>query len=463
MITTNNWGTRRIGISALLVGMAGFVPAFAQGTFAVLHAFSGLGTEGQRPRCTLTETAPDVFYGTTYLGPGRGSNGTIFSVKAGILATLHAFNVATEGQAPEGSLQQFSDGYLYGANTFGGTGAQGTLFKSGLSGKITVIRSFYGSNGSQPFSLARASDGNLYGVAEGSVGQGVFLRISATGAVALLHNFSGTEGTPTGPVVQSSDGNFYGTTTQGTSGDNLFRITRTGTLTIIHTFPMGSLPANGLLAATNGQLYGVTQIGSNPNGFGELFRATLAGAVTTIHIFTNGLDGGTPQTGLMQASDGNIYGTTSQGGAASGGTIFRVTPTDAFTTMHHFILSDGIDPETSSPGLMQGSDGKLYGVTTSGGASNGGTLYSYDLSLPKPNPVIAEFSPASGSVATAVLITGASLLGASSVTFNGVAATYKTRGANYVLATVPAGATTGPIAVTTPNGKATSRTSFTVK
>jgi uncharacterized repeat protein (TIGR03803 family) len=112
---------------------------------------------------------------------------------------------------------------------------------------------------------------------------------------------------------------------------------------------------------------------------------------------------------------------------------------------------------------MQGSDGKLYGVTTSGGASNGGTLYSYDLSLPKPNPVIAKFSPASGPVGTTVLITGTSLLGASSVTFNGVVATYKIRGANYVVATVPVGATTGPLEVTTPNGKATSRTSFTVK
>jgi hypothetical protein len=106
---------------------------------------------------------------------------------------LHAFNVATEGQAPEGSLLQFSDGCLYGVNTFGGTGAQGTLFKSDLTGKITVMRSFSGSNGSQPFSLARASDGNLYGVAEGSVGQGVFLRIGGTGTVTLLHNFSGNE------------------------------------------------------------------------------------------------------------------------------------------------------------------------------------------------------------------------------------------------------------------------------
>lgn len=457
-----NRRTRRIITAALLISAVGFVPAFAQGTYTVLHSFSGLGTEGERPQCTLTETSPGVFYGTTYLGPGRSSGGTIFSISAGTLTTLHDFNVATEGQSPNGSLSQFSDGNLYGANTFGGSGAQGTLFRSGLSGTITVLRSFTGANGSQPFSLIPARDGNLYGVAEGGSGQGIFLRVSTAGTVTALHNFSAAEGTPTGPVIQASDGNFYGTTTQGGSGDNLYRISKTGALTIIHTFPMASLPADGLLQASNGQLYGITQIGSNPSGFGEIFRATLAGTVTTIHTFTNGLDGGTPQTSLMQASDGNIYGTTSQGGAAGGGTIFQVTLADAFATMHSFILADGIDPETSSPGLAQGSDGKLYGVTTSGGASNGGTVFSYDLGLPKPKPRIGSFSPASGTVGTSVLIKGASFLGATAVTFNGTPATYKVVGASYISATVPAGATTGPIAVTTPNGKATSTGSFTV-
>jgi uncharacterized repeat protein (TIGR03803 family) len=190
---------------------------------------------------------------------------------------------------------------------------------------------------------------------------------------------------------------------------------------------------------------------------------TLAGAVTTIHTFSNGLDGGVPQTGLMQATDGNIYGTTSQGGAAGGGTIFQVTRTDTFTTLHSFILADGIDPETSSPGLTQGSDGKLYGVTVSGGANNGGTIYTYDLGLPKPLPRIAKFSPTSGPVGTSVLITGANLLGATSVTFNGTAATYTIESANYITATVPAGATTGSIKVVTPNGTATSTGSFTVQ
>jgi uncharacterized repeat protein (TIGR03803 family) len=190
---------------------------------------------------------------------------------------------------------------------------------------------------------------------------------------------------------------------------------------------------------------------------------TLAGAVTTIHTFSNGLDGGVPQTGLMQATDGNIYGTTSQGGAAGGGTIFQVTRTDIFTTLHSFILADGIDPETSSPGLMQGSDGKLYGVTVSGGANNGGTIYSYDLNLPKPLPRIGKFSPASGPAGTSVLITGSNLLGATSVTFNGTAASYTVESDNYISATVPAGATTGPIKVVTPNGSATSTSSFTVQ
>jgi uncharacterized repeat protein (TIGR03803 family) len=463
MFTINNRRAGRIMSSALFTFTLLCVPAFAQGTLTVLHSFSGLGTEGERPQCTVTETSPGVFYGTTLLGPGRVSGGTIFSISGGVLTTLRDFNVATEGQSPEGSLLQFSDGNLYGANTFGGSGAQGTLFKSTLSGTVTVLRSFSGRNGSQPFSLVRGSDGNLYGTAEGGAGQGLFLRVSPTGTVTSLHSFTAAEGTPAGPVIQASDGNFYGTTTQGTSGDNVYRITRAGALTIIHTFSIGSLPAGGLLQASSGQLYGVTQIGSNPSGFGTLFRMTLAGTVTTIHTFTNGLDGGVPQTGLMQATDSNIYGTTSQGGAAGGGTIFQVTPTDTFTTMHSFILADGIDPETSSPGLVQGSDGKLIGVTTSGGASNGGTLYSYDLGLPKPQPRFTRFSPTSGPVGTSVLITGLNLLGATSVTFNGTAATYAVIGANYISAAVPAGATTGPITVVTPNGTATSRNSFTVQ
>ena len=259
MLSFNNRRRGWIASSALLLSIAGVVPAFAQGTLTVLHSFSGLGTEGERPQCTLTETSPGVFYGTTLLGPGRAAGGTIYSISGGVLTTLHDFNVATDGQSPEGALIQFTDGNLYGANTFGGSGKQGTLFKSSLTGVVTVLRPFSGNNGSQPFSLARGSDGNLYGVAEGGAGQGFFLRVSPTGTVTNLHSFTAAEGTPTGPVIQASDGNFYGTTTQGTRGDNVYRITRAGALTIIYAFPVASLPAGGLLKASNGQLYGVTQ------------------------------------------------------------------------------------------------------------------------------------------------------------------------------------------------------------
>jgi uncharacterized repeat protein (TIGR03803 family) len=378
------------------------------------------------------------------------------------MATLHAFNPATDGNSPEGRMVQARDGNLYGANTLGGSGGKGTIFRSDLSGNITVLQSFSGANGSQPFSLFPASNGNFYGTDEGGGKAGLFFRMTLAGALTNIYSFTNAQGTPSSPVVQASDGNFYGTTTGGTQ-DNIYRITKSGVVTIIASFPSGALPANGLKQAANGDLYGVTQIGNNPAGFGSVFRVTTAGALTTIHSFTNGLDGGVPQTGLVQATDGNIYGTTSQGGSAGGGTIFQITTTNTFTTKHNFILADGIDPETSSAGLLQGSDGKLYGVTVSGGTSNGGTVYSYDLGLAKPKPRIAGFSPTSGPVGVTVLLSGANFLGASAVTFNGTAATFTVEGASYISTTVPAGATTGAIKVTTPNGTAASKTNFTVQ
>jgi hypothetical protein len=101
-------------------------------------------------------------------------------------------------------LLQFSDGLLYHANTFGGSGAQGTLFKSDLTGKMTVTRSFTGNNGSQLFSFGRAIDGNLCGIAEGRSGQGVFLCMSPAGTVTVLHNFTNNGGTPTGPAIRAA-------------------------------------------------------------------------------------------------------------------------------------------------------------------------------------------------------------------------------------------------------------------
>lgn len=360
-------------------------------------------------------------------------------------------------------MVEAQDGNLYGVNTLGGSGKQGTIFRSGLNGTVTVLQSFSGGNGSQPFSLFPAANGNLYGVNEGGANAGLFFRMSLAGVLRNLSSYSNAEGTPSGPLIQANDGNFYGSTTGG-SQDYIYRMTPSGVLTNIASFPSAALPANGLIQASNGLLYGVMQIGNNPSGFGVVFSLTTAGVLNTIHTFTNGLDGGVPQTGLVQASDGNIYGTTSQGGSAGGGTIFRIGPsTGAFTTMFNFILADGIDPETTSPGLLQGSDGKLYGVTVSGGANNSGTVYSYDLGLAKPKPAIGRFSPTSGKVGTTVLLMGANMLGASAVTFNGVTAGFTAAGANYISAVVPAGATTGPIKVTTPNGTATSATSFTVQ
>ena len=448
----------------LLLCAGSITPALSQGTFTVLHSFSGLGIEGQAPHCTLVEVSPGVFYGTTSVGPSRSSGGTIFSITSGgVITTLHDFSPSTEGNNPEGRMVQAQDGNLYGVNTLGGSGGQGTIFRSDLNGNTTILQSFSGGNGSQPFPLFPALNGNFFGTNEGGAKAGMFFRMTMAGVMNNLYNFTNAQGTPSSPVLQASDGNFYGTTTGGTK-DYIYRITKAGVITLLASFNSGALPANGLIQASNGTLYGVTQIGNTPSGFGTVFSVTMAGVLTTLHTFGNGLDGGVPQTGLMQASDGNIYGTTSQGGSAGGGTIFRINPsTNSFTTLFSFILADGIDPEATSAGLLQGSDGKLYGVTVSGGASNGGTVYSYDLGLPKPLPNLIRFSPASGAVGATVLLTGLNLLGAASVTFNGTAATFTQQGANYISTAVPAGATTGPITVTTPNGTVTSRSNFTVQ
>jgi uncharacterized repeat protein (TIGR03803 family) len=218
------------------------------------------------------------------------------------------------------------------------------------------------------------------------------------------------------------------------------------------------------MQASNGLLYGVAGGGS---GSGVVFNVNTAGTFfSNPHTFA-GSDGAAPAGGLIQAGDaaGNqyLFGTTSGGGVNGMGTVFRLTlTTNAFKIVHDFGGVDGQQPNVPAAALTLGSDGKLYG-TASDSTPGAGTAFSLNPKLQKPKPQIVRFTPLSGPVGTSVTITGRNLLGVSSVTFGGVAATtIRSRGANYVIGVVPAGAVTGPIVITTPNGVATSTTSFTV-
>jgi uncharacterized repeat protein (TIGR03803 family) len=424
------------------------VVAFGQ-TPSVLYRFT-TSSGGCGPESTLTEVRPGVFFGTTFGGVGSATNGTIFTItSAGQYIELHDFDKQTEGANPQGALLNASNGNLYGITTGQVNLIDPTIFRSDQLGNVTLLYTFAGGaqNFLQPSPLIEANNGNLYGTtsqyADAEGNEGTFFEMTPGGSVNVLHTFNG-EGTPNGPVIQATDGNFYGLTTAGA-----YRLTSAGAFTPFSS--IGTQPFGSLFQAANAKLYGVNEAGS-------LFDLTLAGVPTNLYDFTFGNDGGVPSTALMQATDGNLYGTTSQYGTSGLGTIFRLTPTGSLTTLYEFTSAEGGVSFSPDPAMIQGSNGVLYGLAS----GSCGSIYSLNLGLTAPKPHIKFFYPASGAVSTVIRLTGANFLGATSVEFHGVKAKFGVRGADYIVAVVPAGATSGSISVTTPNGTVISQTSFTV-
>jgi uncharacterized repeat protein (TIGR03803 family) len=181
---------------------------------------------------------------------------------------------------------------------------------------------------------------------------------------------------------------------------------------------------------------------------------TPSGTLTTLHSF-DGTDGSFPAASLVQATDGHFYGTTYYGGANGDGTVFKITPSGALTTLHSFDNMDGGNP---SAALVQATNGKFYGTTSDGGANGDGTVFSLSVGL---DPFV-ETQPTSGKVGAAVKILGTDLTGTTSATFNGTAATFTVVSSSEIKTTLPTGATTGTVEVTTPNGTLKSNVVFRV-
>jgi uncharacterized repeat protein (TIGR03803 family) len=285
-----------------------------------------------------------------------------------------------------------------------------------------------------------------------------------------LVNFNRTNGsTPVGALVQGTDGNLYGTTRDGGAYNNgtVFKVTPTGALKTIYSFcaevncPDGHKPFAGLVLATDGNFYGTTTLGGANPFFGTVFKITSSGAVTLLHSFTFS-DGAQPYSGLVQATDGNFYGTTWVGGGGTygwAGTVFKITPGGTLTTLYAF-CSEGFCADGSMPSaaLVQGTDGNFYGTTQAGGTNTCGTVFSISVGL---GPFVKTI-PTSGSAGTQVFILGNGLIGASSVTFNDIPATFTVVSQTEITATVPNGATTAKVKVTTPGGLRTSNVAFSV-
>ena len=448
---------------------------------SVLHTFTGTGTGGGYPQSSLIQTTLknglSTFYGTTHGSTSLAS--TLFSfnnnpANADTLLSSLQFSSSTQGSGSEGALLQASNGLTYGANTNSGPGGTGTIFYNVPgSNSVTVVDPSSGNpTVLPPSSLIEAADGFLYGVSTSTTGTNVFFQITTpgnvSGSVKVLYTFTAANGIPSGPVIQASDGNFYGETTGGSTGfGQVYRLTKSGTFTTVYAFTNGSdgeNPTGGLVQAPDGLLYGVAAGGAH--GLGVVFSVNLSGTSHTAVPFKS-TTGSTPSGGLMIAG-GNLYGITSGGGTMNLGTVFLFSlTTKTILTVHSFSGPDGAYPQVLGPSLTQGADGRLYGTASSSvnsdGSAGAGTAYSLDFRLTKPAPGISRFSPTSGPAGTAVLITGKNLLGVTAVTFNGQAATFASKGANYLMATVPTGATTGKIVVTAANGSATSATNYTVQ
>lgn len=395
-------------------------------------------TNGLQPLSSLVQGSDANFYGTTS-GGGQGAYcspgcGTIFKMAPnGNLIWTYSFcnqpNCADGGGGLPSGLVQATDGNFYGTTEYGGDALQcpyvtgcGTIFRITPNGVYTTIYSFCAQglcpDGTFPLGgVIQASDGNFYGTtsAGGSCFErdcGTVFRITPAGTFTTLYSFCIQSGCPDGSgpaagLTEGSDGNFYGTTLTGGIHVNgtVFEITPGGALTTLHTFNSdGSNPYGALAQGSDGNFYGTTSAGGVHDG-GTVFKITSGGTLTTIHNFCslpNCADGETPEGALVQATDGNFYGTTVNGGtgASEEGTVFQITPSGTLTTLYNFCsLSNCTDGAQPYAGVIQATNGTFYGVTRVGGNSTNcsslgcGTVFQLGVSLNLPATQVVPITP----------------------------------------------------------------------
>ncbi len=468
-------------------------------TFTTLFIFNS--TNGSDPESPLVQGTDGNLYGTTFKGGAYSYQGTCSSgcgtefkiTTAGVLTTLYNFcalqnglDACTDGWGPWG-LTLGTDGNFYDMTFSGGSATAvslGTIFKITAEGDRTqlfALKEFGGCKlnecyGIYPMAgLVEASDKNLYGTAVdgGADGGGVVLKVNPLEPPppTVLYSFDFPTVSPGAPLIQGTDGDLYGTTYDNEQFDqytgSVFKLSLTGEFTTLYNFCSqtncsdGSRPYSPVVQAANGNFYGTTYEGGSENE-GTIFELTAAGALTILHDFaTQSIDGTYPVGGLVQGTDGNLYGVTPHGGKYGFGIIFKITTGGTFTVLHSFDSTDGSAPDA---GLMQATNGLFYGTTTGGipatcTGSTCGTIFSLNVGLA---PFVALALPA-GKIGDTAEILGQGFTGTTSVTFNGVPSTnFQVVSDTYITARVPSGATTGPVVVTTPSGTLKSNKNFNV-
>ena len=461
-----------IALAALFAAMP--IRAQAQ-TLSTVYDFVG-SSNSQNPQGVIAQGRDGNYYGMT-TGPEPG---TIYNVsRSGAFTLLHSM-VYADGQLCNG-LVLGTDGNFYGTCFNGGNNGNstGTFFQVTPTGTLTVLHYFDGlssgtSDGCNPEGVPmQATDGNFYGTAKacGLYNGGMAYKITTAGAFTPIHAFAG--GTtdaqnPQGALIQGSDGNLWGTSYAGgpTGSGTVYKMTTAGNVTVVYQFEAcglgttGCNPAAGLVQGTDGNYYG-TALSGGTNNQGVVFKVTPGGAYTVLHNFKETVDnGGYPELPLTVGTDGNFYGiaTGCFGGGCSNADIFKITSEGVFTDIYNFPNLGGNNNSIPETPLLLGTDGAFYG-TTYEGTNSAGSVFSLSVGL---GPFV-ETQPTSGMVGATVIILGTNLTSATSVTFNGTAATFNVISDSEITSNVPAGATTGLVQVTgTPSGTLTSNATFVI-
>jgi len=501
--------------------IAAAIASYGKTNFTSVVSFEA--TDGANPDSSLIQGSDGNFYGTARFGGlpeatcGYPGCGTAFRLTPeGSLTVLYKFcslAACADGAYP-GELVQSSNGNFYGITGSGGSGKYctirssstpgcGTVFSITPAGKLTTLYSFCsqadcrdGYVGGFIAGLIQATSGNFYGTTygAGANGYGTVFEMTSTGKLSTLYSFCSKTNCADGSnalaaLFQGSDGNLYGTTNGGGDGSHctitggcgtVFKITPAGKLTTLDSLcnlqncSDGATPYGALAQGRDGNFYGTTYGGgansSCPGSCGTIFKITTGGKLTTLYSFcpqTGCSDGFGPWAGLSLGTDGNFYGTTgyggnTDGGASGNGIIFKVTAAGVLTVLYSFDNTGGSVPFAH---LVQATNGTFYGTTTWGGdlscsSPNGcGTVFNLSVGF---GPFV-ETNPNTGKQGTKIGILGQGFSSSSVVKFGGTKAiTIARNGTTFITATIPAGALTGSVTVTTGTTTLTSTKTFDV-
>ena len=387
-------GTRPMGLvgallGAALVAVAGFSSAAVAQALTTLYSFTGSGGDGANPSAGLMADPAGNLYGTTAEG-GASGQGTVFQLDpSGNLTVLYSFT-GGDGSHPRATLIADAACNLYGTTISGGANDAGTMFQLTPAGSLNVLYSFTGgSDGALPWAgMIADAAGNLYGTTYGggASGQGTVFQLDPSGTLTVLYSFTGgNDASPWAGLIADAAGNLYGTTEGGDGPGEVFQLTPSGAFTVLHNFTGrdGAIPHGGLILDAAGNLYGTTHNGGASAAYGTVFQLTPSGTLNVLHSFTGGSDGAYPEAGLIADMAGNLYGTTWGGGTGGRGTVFQLTPSGTLTVLHSF--TGGSDGAWPAAGLFADAAGNLYGTTSSGGATAscpGGCGTVFQLAVP---------------------------------------------------------------------------------